>query len=47
MGKEIISIAQMIQTVICRVAVSASEWGSVHSLALAATEKSSVQRTLV
>jgi len=35
----IISIAQKIQTLICRVAASASEWCvTVHSLALAATE---------
>ncbi len=32
---------------ICQVAASASEWSSVHSLTLAATEKSSVQRTFV
>ena len=41
-----LSIAQKMQAVICRVAASASEWCPVHSLALAATEKSRVQRTL-
>ncbi|MCX6941506.1 MAG: hypothetical protein NTX09_12360, partial [Verrucomicrobia bacterium] len=39
--------AQKIQTVICRVAASTSQWRSVRSLALAVTEKSSVQSTLV
>ena len=41
-GADVISIAQKIQTLICQVAASASEWSSVHSLligslALAAT----------
>ena len=41
-GADVRSIAQMIQTLICQVAASASEWSSVHSLligslALAAT----------
>ena len=34
----LLSIAQKIQTLICRVAASASEWRFVHSLTLAATE---------
>ena len=35
------------QTLICWVVASASEWTDHHSLALAATEKSRVQSTLV
>ena len=42
----LISIVQNIQTLICQVAASASEWPEHHSLALAATEKSRAQRTL-
>ena len=34
----LLSIAQKIQTLICPVAASASEWRFVHSLTLAATE---------
>jgi len=43
----LISIAQKIQTLFFRVAASASEWRFVHSLALAATEKSRIQRAFV
>ena len=35
----LLSIAQKIQTLICPVAASASEWRSAHSLTLAATEE--------